>query len=251
MAVDINSVYQKVLALANKEQRGYITPQEFNLLADKAQLEIFENYFHNVKMTEAKPKNQLDYADEMEMLEEKLHPFFVDQFWSATSVGGELVLTMPTNMYKIISITREGNLVTQLNKSQIAYTENNPLTKATVIRSVFVREDSGVVMIYPPPSSSTFNIVAATNQSGLNNDTEQFEVNYYKKPTSPNWGYVIANNNKALYNVNTSTNFELHGSEEENLVSRILLYAGVITKSPDIQTAGAGSIQMVKQEQNS
>ena len=36
MAVDINSVYQKVLALANKEQRGYITPQEFNLFADKA-----------------------------------------------------------------------------------------------------------------------------------------------------------------------------------------------------------------------
>ena len=86
--------------------------------------------------------------------------------------------------------------------------------------------------------------------SGLNNDTEQFEVNYYKKPTPPNWAYVVTND-KALYNVNASTNFELHGSEEENLVSRILLYAGVITKSPDIQTAGAGSIQMVKQEQNS
>ena len=47
--VNINSVYQKVLALANKEQRGYITPQEFNLFADKAQLEIFENYFIKLK----------------------------------------------------------------------------------------------------------------------------------------------------------------------------------------------------------
>ena len=36
--VDINAVYQKVLALANKEQRGYITPQEFNLFANQAQL---------------------------------------------------------------------------------------------------------------------------------------------------------------------------------------------------------------------
>ena len=27
MAVSINTVYQTVLALANKEQRGYITPQ--------------------------------------------------------------------------------------------------------------------------------------------------------------------------------------------------------------------------------
>ena len=40
--VSIDTVYQKVLVLSNKEQRGYLTPQEFNLLADKAQLEIFQ-----------------------------------------------------------------------------------------------------------------------------------------------------------------------------------------------------------------
>ena len=42
MAININRVYQTVLALANKEQRGYITPQEFNLFANHAQLEIFD-----------------------------------------------------------------------------------------------------------------------------------------------------------------------------------------------------------------
>ena len=48
MAVSIDGVYQKVLALANKEQRGYITPQEFNLFADHAQREIFEQYFFDL-----------------------------------------------------------------------------------------------------------------------------------------------------------------------------------------------------------
>ena len=38
MAVVIDNVYQKVLAICNKEQRGYVTPQEFNLFADKAQM---------------------------------------------------------------------------------------------------------------------------------------------------------------------------------------------------------------------
>jgi len=33
MAVSVDTVYQRVLAIANKEQRGYITPQEFNLFA--------------------------------------------------------------------------------------------------------------------------------------------------------------------------------------------------------------------------
>ena len=32
--IRIDTVYQRVLALANKEQRGYITPLEFNLLAN-------------------------------------------------------------------------------------------------------------------------------------------------------------------------------------------------------------------------
>ena len=40
MAISIDRVYQKVLTFANKEQRGYITPQEFNLFADQAQMEI-------------------------------------------------------------------------------------------------------------------------------------------------------------------------------------------------------------------
>ena len=45
--VNIDTVYQRVLAIANKEQRGYITPLEFNLLANQAQLVVFEQYFYD------------------------------------------------------------------------------------------------------------------------------------------------------------------------------------------------------------
>ena len=45
MAVNIDTVYQKVLAIFNKEQRGYITPQEFNLFANRAQLDLFSSIF--------------------------------------------------------------------------------------------------------------------------------------------------------------------------------------------------------------
>ena len=188
----------------------------------------------------------MDYADELEMLEEKLHPFHVDTTVSTNSAS----LTLPTDIQKIINITRSGNKVTQVNKSEVSYTENNSLTKATTTRSIFVREDSGVVTIYPTPTTSTYNAVAATGESGLNNDTEQFEVSYYKTPTAPSWGYIVVNE-KALYNANTSTNFELHVSEEEPLVLRILMLAGLTIKQPDVQQSGAASVQMIKQEQNS
>ena len=169
MAVNIDNVYQKVLALANKEQRGYITPQEFNLFADKAQNEIYDNYFHGFKMAQRKPTDQMLYADEVEMLEEKLHPFHIDSTAYVTTTS----LTLPS-VYKIIDITRaNGTKVTPLNKSEIVYTESNPLTKATLRRSVFVREDNGSVTIYPAASAATWD--TDTNASG-SNDSEAFEV---------------------------------------------------------------------------
>jgi len=256
--VNINSVYQKVLALANKEQRGYVTPQEFNLFADKAQLEIFENYFHKIKMSEVKPKNQMDYADELEMTEEKLHAFHVDAFVNWDTINN--YLSLPTidgnsNVYKIISITRNGNKVTQVNKNEVAYTQNHPLLKANKTRSVFVREDSSAITIYPSPTSSTYNW-NTTTESNLDpsvlNNTEQFEVSYYKRPSAPKWTYIVLNN-KALFNANASDlqNFELHASEEEELVYKILMLAGLTMKQPDIQQSASAGLQMTKQEQNS
>ena len=52
MAINIDTVYQRVLAIANKEQRGYITPQEFNLMANQAQMSIFESYFYDKNVRE-------------------------------------------------------------------------------------------------------------------------------------------------------------------------------------------------------
>ena len=45
MAINVNTVYQTVLMILNKEQRGYMTPTEFNTVATQVQLEIFEKYF--------------------------------------------------------------------------------------------------------------------------------------------------------------------------------------------------------------
>ena len=35
------------MAIINKDNNGYITPDEFNLFAKQAQLEIFEQYFYD------------------------------------------------------------------------------------------------------------------------------------------------------------------------------------------------------------
>ena len=224
----IDTVYQKVLALANKEQRGYVTPQEFNLLADRAQKEIFENYFHDIKTAQMKPKNQTDYADDVEMIEEKLGDFIATiTAWSSTPTFG-----LSGDIYKLISIQRNGNEVTELNQKEILYTENNPLTAATLNRSVYVRSSGGGITLYPSPTGS-----------------ESITLTYYRQPSSPSWGYIIVNE-KALYNSNQTTNFELHATEEELIVSRILQLAGIITMKPGIVEIGGSEVANTKAEQN-
>ena len=77
MAVSVDTVYQRVLALANKEQRGYITPQEFNLLANQAKIQIFETYFYskNLKqLQEPNRTNAVDDTDIQELIDRKLAP---------------------------------------------------------------------------------------------------------------------------------------------------------------------------------
>ena len=78
MAVSVDTVYQRVLALANKEQRGYITPQEYNLLANQAQMAIFESYFYHKnarEVADANKSNEFDESNISELIDMKLRPF--------------------------------------------------------------------------------------------------------------------------------------------------------------------------------
>ena len=242
MPVSIDNVYQKVLVLANKEQRGYITPQEFNLMADRAQRDIYESYFNMDKRKLFSNKTRID--DELDGLEVKLSEFYTS--------GTETVYgTSDSNYYgdganmpfkvddsgkvnKIDTITNaDNNLVTELTNKEVAYTENNPLTKATKNRPVYVRKSDLRAWYYP---------VLTTNVT--------LTINYWKRlsATAPSWGYVVVND-KALYNSNTSVDFELHESEEETIVTRILELMGIIIEKPQLQQTALVEKAQVKQEQ--
>jgi len=114
MAVaNIDTVYQRVLALANKEQRGYITPQEFNLLAGKAQNDIFEMYFHDYKTALLSPGNQSKTSDDIDTIREKIamHRVVGDSVTTEGVLGGGSQIHWLENVYskpqshRVVNIT--------------------------------------------------------------------------------------------------------------------------------------------------
>ncbi len=80
MAASINEVRNTVLAIANKNNYGYITPQDFNLYAQQAQLDMFEDYFYSYNNWINRENNRsagTGYADVMKGLEEVIDTFSV------------------------------------------------------------------------------------------------------------------------------------------------------------------------------
>ena len=67
MAVNVNTVYRTVLLILNKEQRGYLTPDEFNRTAAQVQLEIFNEYFEDLNQQLRVPGNDSEYSDRIKI----------------------------------------------------------------------------------------------------------------------------------------------------------------------------------------
>lgn len=79
----INSVRNTVQGVLNKNNYGYISPQDFNLYAKQAQMEIFEEYFtayNKVINMENGRVAGTDYADIEQPLAEVLEYFLISDF---------------------------------------------------------------------------------------------------------------------------------------------------------------------------
>lgn len=79
----IDSVRNTVLALLNKNNRGYLSPSDFNLYAKQAQLEIFNEYVYryNYQLNKENARQSgTEYADVKKLQEEALDTFSVTNF---------------------------------------------------------------------------------------------------------------------------------------------------------------------------
>jgi len=226
--VNIDTVYQRVLAIANKEQRGYITPQEFNLYANLAQQEIFEQYFYDLNQLSRRPSKPDEYANISDNLREKMSIFEIQ---GATIDGAGTLL--PNDLYRLGLVIYDVNgtpiEVEEVGGDEIIAMNTSALSKPTASRPVYTREGFLSIKVY---GASGYNLAC----------------NYTRKPIAPSWGYVVVNN-KAMYDAFNTTNFELHKSEEGDLVFKILQLAGVAIKDLNLaQMAGQKEGSIIQQE---
>jgi hypothetical protein len=259
MSVSIDTVYQRVLSILNKEQRGYVTPQEFNLFANQAQLDLFEQYFYDINQFGRIPGNDTEYSDMLDLLNKKI-AIFETQEQLAYNTSNAYFET-PANMYRLGTViftnvttrdlypspTQPANFpvdnpvihrqtlsedieAERINGNELLYINSSPLTKPKNIRPIYVSKKGNI------------------NVYGDQEITSDVKCNYIAKPAKVNWGYTVVNG-KALYNAGTTVNFELHASEEVELVFKILQLAGISSRALDVyQLAGQEEMKNLQQE---
>jgi hypothetical protein len=233
--VNIDTVYQRVLILANKEQRGYITPQEYNLYANQAQVEIFEQYFYDLNQAHREVGNDTTYADVDDMLEEKMQIFETQD--NSTAIGDYEAssdgLLLPNKIYRISRVEGGNNVDCDIlsTKDFRDAINGGPLTRPTATRPIANIKDN-IIRVFGNGFISPSNIF------------------YFRIPRKVSWGYFVLRE-KALYNSDPArtTHFELHASEETELVYKILKFAGLGMKRDDVAKGGQGLESMQVQQE--
>ena len=238
MAISVDTVYKKVLAILNKESRGFLTPDEFQRIGSQVQLDLLDKAFHDYNRAIAKEsigRGGLGYADIPKKIQDRIDPFYATSSVTLTSGVG----TLPT-FYNIISVSTDSGLtdIERVEKAKLSFLLSSSLTAPSTTFPVY----------YVTGSTLTINPSSITS----------IDINYVSVPSDPIWAYTTDDNGAFTYTTTTGAtvtpttgyvDFGLHPSSEVDLILGILRYSGVIIKDPTvIQTIGQETATKTQQE---
>lgn len=236
----INNVRNTVLSIISKDNRGYITPEEFNQFATQAQLEIFEKYFYDYsKAINSQNNGRIytvvshgsGYSDIPARIAEVIDSFVESTVlhYNGTTLkfyrpGEDPLFPNEYTAYKIDRVIYNDTVEVEKVDRHRMINMTNSLVAPSVLYPVYTIDNQGV-KVYPT--------------SIVNNCI----VEYIRYPKTPKWTYVSIGGDP-VFNQSASDyqDFELPENDETNLIIKILQYAGVSIREAEV-------VAMAKQEE--
>lgn len=222
----INTIRNTVLSIISKDNRGYITPEEFNLFARQAQLEIFQQYFYDLGNGLIKQNARYitsEYSDHPARMEDVINTFTVNnQILDYNGMSGKFSIPAGAgfSLFKVNRIVYNLNTeVEQVSQYKIMNLNSSLLTAPSLKYPAYVVDEFGYT-IYPLTI------------------TDDITVNCIRTPKDPKWTYTMVGN-VPLFNPAQSDyqDFEIPVSDGPLLVVKILQYAGMSIREADVVQA--------------
>ena len=235
--ISVDRVYQTVQKILNKEQRGYFPPVEFNLFANQAQIEIFENYFYDLDAYIQGGSNDSGYGDIIKNLDEKI-VIFEESAELMEDTNTNNLFSDPDNLYRLGMVFLNNIMADMVSHKEASYVRLSPLTSPTKKQPVYIRTGSKFRLLY-----------SQTDETQMTT-SDIVRIEYVRRPVNVEWAYMNVNGSP-VYSSANSVNFELHPSELPMLILKICALAGVAVRSLDvtqiIQAEEAALINEIKQ----
>ena len=191
MAISVDTVYKTVLLILNKEQRGYMTPDEFNKIGSQVQREIFEAYFEDLNQQLRIPQSDVEYSDRVAITDEKIAEFKVEGTPAHTAGG---IFTLPSDLYRLGSLTFEETNkipveIQRVGRADFYNIRKSPLTAPTQTHPIYLYEDNKT-LIYPTSITS------------------KVKAQYVKKPTDIKWAFTTGSLGQLVFDSANAIDFE-------------------------------------------
>lgn len=219
----INSVRNTVLAVSNKQNFGYITPNDFNLYAKQAQLDIFENYFYRYNEWVLKQNQRVSgsgYADIVKNLEEVIDIFSSTYTPVKVVPEGEEptnIFPLPPDYYLLNSVRYGTKEIERVSHNKIMNLISSNLTAPTIGFPAYTMSGTETT-IYPETI------------------VEGISYSYIRTPKAPNWTYRDFIGGEAMFDQSNLDyqDFELPETDQVELVAKILKYSGISIRDVEL-----------------
>lgn len=232
----INSVRNTVLSIISKDNRGYITPEEFNLFAKQSQIDIFEKYFYDLGKALSRQNARFShpqygaetsdgYNDIVSKLTETIDRFLVSTVLHYNGISNKFYMPGESPLflneakaYKLDRLIYNDSVeIEAVDRRKIINLNSSLMTAPSLSFPVYTLDLQGL-KIYPTTIVS--NVM----------------IDYVRYPKDPKWTYTSLSASEALFNQSATDyqDFELPANDEVNLIVKILQYAGVSIREDDI-----------------
>jgi len=240
----INSVRNTVLSILNKNNYGYISPSDFNLLAKQAQMEIYEEYYSSYNKTinmENARMSGTEYADIEAPISETLESFLRNDTLTqvAPNTNRYYVPSPVTTGYNFYMISRltcfDPTGVSRLaDAEKVAnariYNLLDSMLTAPTTKYPAYTIDGDIITVYP----ATINGVSS------------LKCSYFRQPKDPKWTYItpFANGEPAFDPSQPDyQDFELPVEDEYKLITKMLEYCGIVIREFAVSQFGTAQQQ--------
>jgi len=204
MGVNVNTVYTTVLSILNKEQRGYITPDEFNKLAIQVQLEEFEKFFEDYSQYLRMPKTDEEFASRVDHIREEFQIFEKTGNASNNPAATTNVYDQPTDLHRFGDAT-----YAKANGQPSIEIVSSREYRQQVLSPLLQPSLNFPIAEYKQDKLTVFPLLSTFSNSDIS-------FNYIRKPQDVRWGYIVGSLGQYIYD---STAFNKTSLAVKNIIS--------------------------------